>query len=87
MSRKRVLITATMAVTIVAAVYATFWLLGQRDPEPSIATETTPDQTQAATPDASEDAAPERARTRASSRPLPKVLQSSSMFQPAQAGA
>ncbi len=59
MSRKRVLITATMAVTIVAAVYATFWLLGQRGPEPSIATETTPDQTQAATPDASEDAAPE----------------------------
>ncbi len=55
MSRKGVLITGTMAVTmIVAAVYGTFWLLGQPDPEPTVAPETTPNQTQAATPEASE---------------------------------
>ncbi len=57
MSRKGVLIAATMAVTmIVAAVYATLWLLGQPVSEPTAAPETTPNRPEAAAAEASMEA-------------------------------
>ena len=57
MSGKGVFIAVTMtALMIVAAVYATFWLVGQPVSKPTAAPETTPNRTQAAAPKASDDA-------------------------------
>ena len=62
MSRKGVLVAATMAAALlVAAVYATFWLLGQPVSEPPAAPETAPNRAQASAPTKASEAVSEPA--------------------------